>query len=437
MIMITDEEINSLILSYLKNEGYIHTSFAFQSEANIPELDLQYDLYGLIEKGLKTIFIEKHLEGKCNKWFKISEKHDCKKPEIKTDTYNLETVPGNHLVQFFNKKLISTYKSNMLVYENLNDGEMLKSKYVLNTNIKIDDDISSICVFDQYLGIGTYNGNYLVYDADLNICKKSNLNSGPIMVLKGFNEKLMMGIYDGKIYIQNMKYENFNEKENIENKIRQKSDNLKNNSELQMFNVHNGIIYDALWINDELVASCSSDKTVCLLNLKDFNRQWLEHSDELTNIGFNGNILASGGDGGDVKIWNIENKIKNPEENPDIKEATLQHLCDVLDMKFTDKELATVSSDGIFRLWDIEKLKSTDFKQNSPIQVLEYAKFNDFFITGSINSDIVFYDRRFGEICKYKGNSEIYQISISKEENMVCVSFIEGLPIIMDIRMIK
>ncbi len=65
MILLSKHELNILVKNYLAEQGYYHTSFTFTNEVQIKDIQIDYNLEDLIQKGMQYIFVEQHLTKMC------------------------------------------------------------------------------------------------------------------------------------------------------------------------------------------------------------------------------------------------------------------------------------------------------------------------------------------------------------------------------------
>ncbi|CAO3679900.1 unnamed protein product [Rhizopus stolonifer] len=99
-MVLTSEEVNSIIYKYLQESGFRHTSFAFQYESQVEKSAYRDThiqpgaLINIVHKGLQFMEIEAHMneEGElmeCNVPFSLLEPHHC---ELTGNTFNSEPV---------------------------------------------------------------------------------------------------------------------------------------------------------------------------------------------------------------------------------------------------------------------------------------------------------------------------------------------------------
>ena len=109
-IHLTSDEINLLVYRYLMENGFSHTAFSFNSEANIPKnpfFTTQIDkvppnaLVGFLQKALLYIYLEYHTsddtgeEIRCEEPFSIFKKHECWCRPLEQITSSPETTDNN------------------------------------------------------------------------------------------------------------------------------------------------------------------------------------------------------------------------------------------------------------------------------------------------------------------------------------------------------
>ncbi|KAK6590159.1 hypothetical protein RS030_172576 [Cryptosporidium xiaoi] len=110
-IHLTSDEINLLVYRYLMENGFSHTAFSFNSEANIPKnpfFTTQMDkvppnaLVGFLQKALLYIYLEYHTcddtgeEIRCEEPFSIFKRHECWCRPLEQVTSSPEVTTGNN-----------------------------------------------------------------------------------------------------------------------------------------------------------------------------------------------------------------------------------------------------------------------------------------------------------------------------------------------------
>ncbi|KAH8740773.1 hypothetical protein FG386_002735 [Cryptosporidium ryanae] len=110
-IHLTSDEINLLVYRYLMENGFSHTAFSFNSEANIPKnpfFTTQMDkvppnaLVGFLQKALLYIYLEYHTcddtgeEIRCEEPFSIFKRHECWCRPLEQVTSSPEATVGNN-----------------------------------------------------------------------------------------------------------------------------------------------------------------------------------------------------------------------------------------------------------------------------------------------------------------------------------------------------
>ena len=146
------------------------------------------------------------------------------------------------------------------------------------------------------------------------------------------------------------------------------------------------------------------------------------------NIGFNplaissdGKYLASGDNGNMIKIRNFEN-------NFEIKEELKGHFDRVRKVKFTSdmKKLVSCSNDFTARIWKFDKnQKSTEIYtlQNFGCRVIDFEFFDDETKVAFVcsNPSVVFYNLENGEYIKKLENHTkfVYSLAIDKKTNVL------------------
>lgn len=112
-INLTSDEINLLVYRYLIENGFVHTAFSFNSEANVPKnpfFTTQMErvppnaLVGFLQKALLYIYLEYHTsddtgeEIRCEEPFSIFKKHECWCRPLEQIGSNSESAETQHRV---------------------------------------------------------------------------------------------------------------------------------------------------------------------------------------------------------------------------------------------------------------------------------------------------------------------------------------------------
>lgn len=131
----------------------------------------------------------------------------------------------------------------------------------------------------------------------------------------------------------------------------------------------------------ELVATCSVDRTIKLWDLREDKRRavmsWEAHSTDVNVISWNDKrqfLLASGADDGEFRVWDLRQVKKNPDAPRPITDIKW-HNDQITTLQFQPREecvLAVASADNRMTLWDfsVEPDSSEPVNEDIPPQLL-------------------------------------------------------------------
>jgi transducin (beta)-like 1 len=172
--------------------------------------------------------------------------------------------------------------------------------------------------------------------------------------------------------------------------------------EVRRFSVHQAPVLDVAWMDKLYFASCSSDKSVCLMlwDKEEPVHRWEEHQDEVNAVVWDpdGLRLASCSDDRTIKIW-------HPKKPNSI--MTLQgHNREIYTVRWRpgkagapSTQLLSASFDGTARLWNVEdgtcvfRLR----RHKQPVYSIEFSTDGEFLVVGSFDRTIEVYHTDSGK----------------------------------------
>mmetsp|Transcript_17487 Transcript_17487/g.36310 ORF Transcript_17487/g.36310 Transcript_17487/m.36310 type:complete len:374 (-) Transcript_17487:653-1774(-) len=202
---------------------------------------------------------------------------------------------------------------------------------------------------------------------------------------------------------------------------------------------HSAPTLDIDWKDDHVLASCSTDKAVCIYDLGNRDNPMCplrEHKDEVNTVRWDpsGTLLASGSDDFTAKIWSFAEKQCLVTLGEHTKEVYLVRWC-----PDTSKALilATASFDTTVRLWNAVNgaclLLFALHKE--PVYSIAFSPSGKFLASGCFDQFVhVFRVEDALLVRSYHGESGIFEINWNPEGNRLAVVFSNGNVTVIDPR---
>lgn len=455
MIILTKNEINTLIRNYLNQNGYYHTHFAFKNEILIKESDIKLTLEDILLKGMHYLYVEKHLINEryvpCDNNFTIYETHKCVEKEELSDQKKRKTESGSKDdVSVKSVKEGGTNVYGSLGARRLNNSEtkVLNDSYASmeekgsdnkkalklgasvlkehtgdvslcawNNDIlatgsddhtvrifkdgkqilerRVNAEVTALEWHENALSVGNYKGEVHTITKEDTVISKNHI--GPVFALK-YNKKLLSVGYDGKAFIDN-----------------------------KSIKIHSKAILDCDFLSPNQFITCSSDFNIGLVNLHTQDIEYLTgHVNEVNCISQKDNIIASSSDDCSVILWNVNSR-KNIALN--------NHTKNVYQHKFYGKKLISVGNDGKVNNWDVMRgCLNYTYKHEKGVYAVDVIENHNLIISGGGDRNVIFYDDRVGEVKRYVTKGSVYEVKVSGSGNYCCVCLADSLPFVMDMR---
>jgi len=272
----------------------------------------------------------------------------------------------------------------------------------------------------ELLATGSYDGVARIWSKEGTLLHTLKGHNGPIFSLK-WNPAgtfLLSGSYDKTTIVWDV----------AQSKIH------------QQLHEHTAPALDVDWKDNEVFASCSTDKTVhvCKVGADRPLKIYRGHADEVNGVKWDpsGKYLASCSDDKTAKVWEVDSDRMEPLYSFD------QHTEEIYTLKWspsTSKHplLATASFDGTVMLWNVQdgsRFRIFDRHRDSVYSVA-FSPSGDYLASGSLAGQMYIWDIEGGKaIESYKGRGDIFEVSWNKEESRVAGCFSSNVVAIVDFK---
>jgi len=278
----------------------------------------------------------------------------------------------------------------------------------------------------KLLATGSYDGVARVWSFNGALVHTLRGHKGPIFSLK-WNEKgnyLLSGSYDKTTIVWD---------------VSNGSGFIK-----QQFEDHQAPALDVDWKDDNIFASCSTDKTVhiCRVGSEKPLKTYTGHTDEVNAVKWDpsGNLLASCSDDCTAKVWDVTSDRKDPMY--DFK----SHQQEIYTVKWAptgpgsknpNKKplLATASFDGSVRLWNVQDGTCIQVfsRHRDSVYSVAFSPSGNYLASGSLAGQLYIWNVMEGRHIKsFKGKGDIFEVAWNKEETRVAACFSSNVVCILD-----
>lgn len=270
----------------------------------------------------------------------------------------------------------------------------------------------------QSLSTGCYDGVARVWTAQGELKQTLAEHSGPVFSLK-WNKSgtlLLSGSYDRRAIIWNP----------------------ATGAIVKTLLLHDAPVFDVDWKDDDVFATCSSDKTIliCSVNSKEPHalKTLTGHTDEVNALCWSpdGKLLASCSDDKTAKIWSMESGLVFD---------LVGHTKEIYTLRWvpateTNPQLVcTASFDGSVKVWDsvtgLERF--TLRRQAQPVYSISPSPSAEFLAMGSLGGYVSLWNLKDGTLHKeFRGSGDTFDVSWSTDGSMLCSCFSSGTLCIVD-----
>lgn len=475
MIILTKNEINTLIKNYLSQNGYYHSHFSFTNEVLIKDCDIKLSLEDILMKGMQYLYVENHIINEryvpCENSFAIHQTHKCienddddfshkeeksavnlevsgsKKQKIEeTLTFSkgemsIRPVKDNNVKKPLENLVIrksNSFNSKKVVAENTSSFEdknmenRKSPKFGINVLKDHTGDVSLCAWNNDILATGSDDHTVRIYKDGKQVLEKKV--NAEITALEWHEDALSVGNYLGEVHT--ITKENTTVKKSHIGPVFA----LKYNKTLlsvgydgkayindKSIKIHTKAILDCDFFNPHQFITCSSDFNIGLVNLQTQKIEYLNgHVNEVNCISHKDNIIASSSDDCSVILWNVNSRMNIALNN---------HSKNVYQHKFFGKKLISIGNDGRVNNWDVMKgCLNYSYEHDKGVYGVDIIENHNLIITGGGDRNVIFYDDRVGEVKRYSTKGSVYDIKVSGSENYCCVCVADAMPFVMDMR---
>jgi WD40 repeat protein len=274
----------------------------------------------------------------------------------------------------------------------------------------------------EFLATGSYDGVARVWARNGALLRTLRKHTGPIFSLK-WNKKgnfILSGSYDTTTIVWDVTGRN-------------------PDPVLQRFFDHDAPALDVDWRDNNMFASCSTDKTVHIYRVGDDKplRVYRGHTDEVNAVKWDpsGSFLASCSDDCTAKVWAFDSDRTDPLYN------FTDHSQEIYTVKWSPSRgqqrplLATASFDGTVRLWNIDDGSCYRiFKRHrDSVYSVAFSPSGEFLASGSLAGQMYIWNIEEGRHVKsFKGTGDIFEVAWNKEETRVAACFSSNVVAVID-----
>jgi WD40 repeat protein len=289
------------------------------------------------------------------------------------------------------------------------------------------------------LATGSYDGIARVWSRTGQLIHTLKGHQGPIFSLKWnrMGSFLLSGSYDKSIIVWNL------------NGARQAHESGSGGATSSgyiehQFRDHEAPALDVDWKDNSIFASCSTDRTVHIYNVKIDTplKVYKGHMDEVNAVKWSpsGKYLASCSDDCTAKVWEVDSDRTEPLYD------FVNHDQEIYTVKWSPTGpgssnpskmplLATASFDGSIRLWNI--LDGSCFgyfnQHRDSVYSVAFSPSGDYLASGSLAGQMYIWDVAKAQYVKsYKGKGDIFEVAWNKEETRVAACFSTNVVAVID-----
>ncbi|KAJ1922260.1 hypothetical protein H4219_000122 [Mycoemilia scoparia] len=405
---LTSSDVNYLVYRYLKESGFLHSSYIFQYESQIhknknedPNVDPGL-LIRVLQKGLQYMEIEKHLNEDgtarlCDAPFNLLGRHVC---SYSGNTYPATKASDGHQQHQSPPLSRNNTKQNISAQQDGNDSSMdidAGGTTIVHTSTPVNTLHTPVSAEQPNGDSKTTpklekNKNE---NADSNINTNSNSVTATATTTTNANSKTK-GTPEISPASQHAKASNNGIEGNAQSA--NKHNEPKNNGDAMDVETPT---------NSTVAAQGTAGKTKDRPKTNDGAMILRGHDVAVFMSSWNtasSRFIATGGGDGTARIWDLS-KISAGEDNYSVVLQHLPNLSDKLDVTAVTWNsagtlLATVSYDGQIRIWTQRgELRHIMRLHQGPVVALKWNKKGDLLLSGSLDKTIILWDTMTGD-CK-------------------------------------
>lgn len=218
----------------------------------------------------------------------------------------------------------------------------------------------------------------------------------------------------------------------------------KDDPVVQQFVHHNDPVLDVDWRDNDMFASCSTDRTVHIYRVGQSNpvKIYEGHDDEVNAVKWDpsGTYLASCSDDCSAKVWEFGSDRPGP-----LHDFT-SHKQEIYTVKWSPLKpgpgdvserllLATASFDGTVRLWNIKdgSCYRVFSRHRDSVYTVSFSPSGTYLASGSLAGQMYIWNiEESRHVKSYKGKGDIFEVAWNKEETLVAACFSSSVVTVID-----
>jgi len=421
------DEVNYLIIKYLKESGFTHTAYIFETESFSrnsvmfhPQLPPS-SLVMLLQKSLDYLKYEKRIKtatmSEDSEFLLALQEFENRFEEKETniDTkfenavlkdneakYNIIAVLRAHSQPVYcchwspdGKNLLTASNDSTLIMWDFNTVVPIEKNRLLFPDLQNDSDkcITSIdwTTSGSLIAIGSFDNNVTLFDRNGSFLARLRGHTGTVFCVRfSRNGKFLASCSaDSSIIIWN-----------VETKKRE-----------HLFMVHKEAVVDLAWGNDFTIATASGDGLVSLCMTDGTFKTLSGHKKQVTSVSWstNNRFLATAGGDGSLIVWEDTYRPVHLQGHDDYV-SCIKWFPNSQDL------LVSASSDCTIRVWSVEqqKLIKTITQHQAELITIDISPKGDMIASGDSSGVVLLTNvTNWSTIQCYKGSGEVYDIKWS------------------------
>ncbi|CAD7697533.1 unnamed protein product [Ostreobium quekettii] len=208
----------------------------------------------------------------------------------------------------------------------------------------------------------------------------------------------------------------------------------------QRFNFHSGAILDVDWRNNVAFATCSGDKLihVCKLGEDEPVKTFRGHQKEVNTVWWGvRKLLASGSDDKTARIWSL-----NQDDAVHVLKGHKKEVYQVRWSPVTNQapppSVATASFDMTVKLWDVESGRNvyTLCQHTSPVYSVAFSPDGQYLASGSFDEKVCIWSVRDGSLVRsFSAEGGVFDLCWNKSGDKIAASCNNADVYILDFRL--
>ena len=196
--------------------------------------------------------------------------------------------------------------------------------------------------------------------------------------------------------------------------------------------LHSGPVFDVDWLDDDIFASGSADKTILVCSASSSDGKPLYtftgHEAEINAVRFSpdGQFLASCGDDNTAKVWSFEKGMVHDLRGHTKEVYTFKWVSPVVANR---PLLCTASFDGAVKIWDATtgKVTQTLSRHNQAVYSLAPSPNGQLLAVGSLGGYVTVWKISDGTLAgEYRGNGDTFDVAWSADGAMLSSCYSSG-----------